>query len=79
MHEMPQPWFQASASGRRIAGCLDDDPIRPLRDGERRLAGFILPPFQRPPVWTEEQKVRLIESIWDGIPTGSYVLTSSPP
>lgn len=77
-HEMPQPWFTASSNARRISGGLDDEPIRPPREGERRLAGFILPPFQRPAVWTDEQKVRLIESIWEGYPTGTYVVNRVP-
>lgn len=73
-HEMPQPWFRAQSTGRRISAGLFDEPIRPPREGERRIAGFILPPFQRPPEWSLEQKVALIESIWDGLPIGAYVV-----
>lgn len=71
---MPMPWFTATVAGRRIAAGLEDEPARPLREGERRLAGFILPPFQRPVVWTEKQSVRLIESLWEGFPVGAYVV-----
>jgi hypothetical protein len=46
---------------------------RDLLPGERALGGYILPPFQRPPVWTDEQKVRLIESILDELPVPPYV------
>jgi hypothetical protein len=42
--------------------------------GERTLGAFILPPFQRPPVWTVEQKIRLIESILDELPVPPYVV-----
>jgi len=76
---MPDPWFSARANGRRIAAGLDDEPIRELRENERRLGGFILPPFQRPPVWTEEQSVKLIESLWEGFPIGIYVVNRPQP
>lgn len=43
--------------------------------GDNRLLGwFVLPPFQRPPIWTLEQKVKLIESMWMGLPIGAYFL-----
>lgn len=43
--------------------------------GDNRLIGwFVLPPFQRPPVWSEAQKVKLIESMWIGLPIGAYFL-----
>lgn len=38
----------------------------------RKVMGFRLPEWQRPLVWTEAQMIRLIESIWRGIPIGSY-------
>lgn len=47
---------------------------RDLLDGERRLGAFTLPPFQRPSVWTEAQKVRFVESIWLNLPIASYVI-----
>lgn len=46
---------------------------RPLAEGERALGWLILPPFQRPRVWTLEQKVKLIESVWLELPIGAYV------
>lgn len=42
---------------------------------ERRLGGYRLPDFQRPLVWTPEQEVLLIESIWDGFDIGAYAIT----
>ena len=38
----------------------------------RKVMGFRLPEWQRGLVWTEEQDIRLIESIWKGIPIGTY-------
>lgn len=46
---------------------------RPLAEGERYLGRFIVPSFQRSPVWTESQQVRLIESIYMGLPIGALV------
>ncbi len=37
------------------------------------LGMFVLPPFQRPFVWTEAQCVRFIESMWLGLPLAAYV------
>lgn len=34
--------------------------------------GFVLPPFQRGAVWSEEQKIRFIESLILKLPVGSY-------
>ena len=33
---------------------------------------FVLPAFQRPAVWSDEQKSRFIESLWLKLPIGSY-------
>lgn len=41
------------------------------------LFGFRLPPFQRPEVWTQEQKVRFIESAWLGFSLGEIVITQT--
>ena len=73
---MPDPWFCGIASARSIAEITRPAFVgdhRPLLPGERMLGSFILPAFQRPPVWTLDQQVRLIESIWSGLPIGSYV------
>lgn len=59
------PLEQVLARGRRL--------YRDLLPGERALGAFILPPFQRPPVWNLEQKIRLIESILDELPVPPYV------
>lgn len=70
---MPQPWFRAQAFGTPIHSIIRMQPHRVPVEGERVVGPFILPPFQRPAVWSMAQKVKLIESIWDGLPIGSYV------
>ena len=72
---MPAAWFRAVSMVPPI--CLDLDAglriDRSLADGERQLCRFILPPFQRPAVWTQAQQIRFLESLWGGLPLGSYV------
>jgi len=36
------------------------------------LLGYRLPPFQRPLVWTQEQKIRFVESAWLGFSLGTW-------
>lgn len=40
----------------------------------RFVLGYPLPKWQRPLVWSPEQKIRFITSIWCGIDIGSYLL-----
>jgi hypothetical protein len=75
---MPRPWFSANTISSTMAFIMPDknagqERSIPLGDGERELGWFILPPFQRPPVWTEAQKIRFIESAWSGLPLGVFV------
>jgi len=74
--KMPRPWFRANNTAGPLMGIykLDSDWDRPLFEGERKLGNFVLPPFQRPPVWTRAQQVRFIESIWNGLPLGAYIV-----
>ena len=48
----------------------DKDYLNPC--GYRTVCGYSIPDWQRPLVWTEEQQISLIESLWRGIPIGSY-------
>jgi hypothetical protein len=41
---------------------------------ERSSMGFIIPPFQRELVWTEEQKVRFVDSARRCVPLGTYTV-----
>ena len=74
MIQLPKPAIVGSTMNYTIEhGARRRTHDRPLAEGERSLGYFILPPFQRPPAWTREQKVRFIESIWLELPLGSYV------
>lgn len=76
--KMPRPWFRAQSFAGPLYGIIRRNSgwerKAPLTEGERQLSEFVLPPFQRPPVWTLEQKTALIESIWNGLPIGAYVV-----
>lgn len=75
---MPRPWFRAQSTAGPLFGLFKGDNgwarDMPLTEGERLLGEFVLPDFQRPPVWKLPQKVRLIESLWNGLPIGAYVV-----
>jgi hypothetical protein len=49
-----------------------------LHDKAGRYAcGYPIPPFQRQLVWSTDQELRFIESLWLGINPGSYTLHDS--
>ncbi|MDU7523504.1 MAG: DUF262 domain-containing protein [Roseomonas mucosa] len=76
---IPRPWFQASPSPVPVRTVVMQSPLRQARPdlGERQLGPFVLPPFQRPPVWSRAQQVRLIESLWGNLPIGAYVVNQT--
>lgn len=41
------------------------------------LGGYFIPPFQRPLVWSEEQKERLVESALLGVSIGTIVIVDA--
>lgn len=75
---LPDRLFFGSSYNCLIAIMLQAPDMRPLVADERYLGPYILPPFQRPSVWTIEQKVRLIESLYLGLPVGSLVWNQAP-
>lgn len=79
--KMRRPWFTAkSVAGTMMALIMKGGPTRiaPLREGERALSWLVLPNFQRPAVWTLDQKIAFIESAWDGLPLGVWVYNRTP-
>lgn len=69
-------WFQARDRAFTIEQLLPRGGgfYRDLAPQERALGAFILPPFQRPAVWSEDQQIKLVESILDGLPIPPYVV-----
>lgn len=71
---MPKRWFYGhSYSGDMMSISYQYEKPRELKEGERYLGNFIIPPFQRGLVWSLEQKQKLIHSIYVGLPIGSIV------
>ena len=71
---MPDPWFRATSCGCTIRAGLMPYEGNGRTEGVRQLAGFRMPDFQRDRVWTREQSTALVQSLWDGMPIGSYVV-----
>ena len=57
------------------AGERNDSWYNPL--DRPMLCGIVVPDFQRAKVWTMEQNRALIESVWRGIPIGTYSVNFS--
>ncbi len=73
---IPETWFRAQSRSTTMA-VLNAKHMRrdfPLVEGERALGVFVLPPFQRPAVWTQAQQARFVESCWLGLPIGMFVV-----
>lgn len=71
---MPEPFLRAEPSSFTIGHIISSYRLESTKapEGLRRLGWFVLPPFQRPAVWTPDQKVSFIESVWLELPIGSY-------
>ncbi|MTJ93883.1 MAG: DUF262 domain-containing protein [Desulfovibrio sp.] len=74
MRQWRGSWFHAQDRAYCLEQVLPRGFHRDLLPGERPLGAFVLPPFQRPSVWTVQQQVRLIESILDELPVPPYVV-----
>lgn len=72
-----RPWFRASTRATSMMFIMhiteSSRRLAPLSGGEQELGWFVLPPFQRPSVWSREQQIRFIESAWMGLPLGVIV------
>lgn len=80
----PRPFIVAAMTMGEVIRGLDQDE----RDGYDKMSGrkpgemewlgcFVLPSFQRPPVWTKEQNVRFLESVWLGYDIGRYTVVQN--
>lgn len=73
---IPESWFRALPMATTMAYVTENSSARralPLLEGERELGWFVLPHFQRPPVWTVAQKASFVESCWLGLPVGAFI------
>lgn len=49
----------------------------PNNHGYREVMGYFLPTWQRGLVWSQDQKVKLIESLWLGLNIGTFTFNRS--
>lgn len=76
LHKIPKRRYEFKTNSFIIAEALNFQSQSDVA-GRRTLGGFILPDFQRPRVWTLEQNVALIESIYEGFSFGSYAVVAN--
>jgi len=80
--KLPEPLIRGTTSSRCIS-----DFMRPREpeyekmfegglQGLEHLGHFYVAPFQRPAVWTDDQKRKLVESVHLGISIGSIVVSA---
>jgi len=79
MPQMPDRLFNPSMLSYTMGHLIvrKDQPLSSLsrhQSNEPLLLGYRLPPFQRPPVWSIEQKIRFLESAWQGYHLGCVVV-----
>lgn len=70
---IPAPLLKGSRRDYTLGRLVEMTPTDPTMPTERRLLGFVLPPWQRPEVWTVEQRRRFIEGVFLGLGCGYYV------
>lgn len=71
---IPEPLLKGARRDYPISHLVEMTPTDLTMPDERRLLGLVLPPWQRPEVWTIDQKHRFIEGIFLGLGCGYYVI-----
>jgi hypothetical protein len=74
----PRDWSLGYLYEKRASFLRDPEmAMAMVYPGQEMLMGHVLPPFQRPSVWTREQNVRFIESAVLGLHLGTWVYNSA--
>jgi hypothetical protein len=71
---LPSPILDGQQRSYSISALWEGTAACTTQDQERQLLNLVLPPWQRPAVWTEQQQARFIEGIFLGLGTGFYVI-----
>lgn len=74
---LPDPILVGRTRDFGIGVLFDSEPIRSQYPGERLLLSLALPPWQRPEVWTQSQKIAYVEGLFLGFGAGTYVVNGS--
>lgn len=70
---IPEPLLSGTRRDFTISELVNSSTSDTYAPEDRRLLGLVLPPWQRPEVWSVEQKRRFIEGIFLGFGCGYYV------
>ncbi len=71
---LPDPILNGAQRSFSISTLWEGTPAVATQDAERQLLGLVLPPWQRPSVWTDQQQISFLEGIFLGLGTGFYVV-----
>ncbi len=74
---LPKPLLDGQRREFSISTLWESPLIDPTLPNERHLMNLVLPPWQRPEVWTLEQKQRFVEGVFLGFGTGYYVVNGA--
>lgn len=69
MSTMGTPMFQREAAAK--------NPHEENPNDRPTIMGYVIPTWQRPLVWTQDQMISFIESAWKGLPLGTYTFNRS--
>lgn len=70
---IPVPFLIGTRHEHSIGHLIESIAAQPTMPAERRLLNLVLPPWQRPEVWSITKKVQFIEGLFLGFGTGIYV------
>lgn len=71
---IPAPILEGRLRLYTLGHLIEGAEVPVPRDGERVLLRQVLPPWQRPEVWSLEQKRNFVESLFLGMSCGIYVV-----
>lgn len=71
---LPQPLLNGTERSYTISNLWEGTRAKGNTPLERQLLNLVLPPWQRPAVWSESQQVSFLEGIFLGLGTGYYVI-----
>lgn len=72
--KLPKPILDGTQRAYPISTLWEGTAAKRNLDSERQVLNLVLPPWQRPAVWTEQQQIQFIEGIFLGLGTGYYVI-----
>jgi hypothetical protein len=72
--KLPKPMLDGTQRSYSISALWEGTAAKPSHEDERKILNLVLPRWQRPPSWTEQQQIQFVEGIFLGLGTGFYVI-----